>query len=99
MKEDFFHLLKTFTNIFNRKFKTFYYDREVLKMFRFEHLNNFINSIDIKDSKSLLLKFRLMFILLFIHLKRDFQMMKSLITVDFLTNNILERIYYKKIIY
>ena len=99
MKEDFYNLLKTFSNIFNRKFKTFYYDREVLKMFRFEHLNNFIIHTKVVDSKSLLLKFRLMFILLFIHLRRDFQMMKCLTSVDFLTNNILERIYYKKIIF
>ena len=39
-----------------------------------------------------------MFILLFIHLRKDFQMIKSLTSVDFLTNTILERLEYKAIL-
>ena len=102
MKEKFLPLLQLFSNTFNRKFKTFYYIEEIENLFEFEKL---IYHIEIKDEdrnnfnpKNILIKFRLTFILLFIYLRKDFQIVKSLTSVDFLTNNILERIYYKKIL-
>ena len=67
-------------------------------MFPFENLIEYIQTLKITDPPTILLKFRLMFILLFIHLRKDFQMIKSLTSVDFLTNTILERLEYKKIL-
>ena len=67
-------------------------------MFPFENLIEYIQTLEITDPPTILLKFRLMFILLFIHLRKDFQMIKSLTSVDFLTNTILERLEYKKIL-
>ena len=98
MKENFYPLLELFSNTFNRKFKTFYYDQDILQMFPFENLIEYIQTLEITDPPTILLKFRLMFILLFIHLRKDFQMIKSLTSVDFLTNTILERLEYKKIL-
>ncbi len=98
MRERFYPLLELFTNIFIPKFKTYYYQNEIIEMFRFENLLIYMHSLEIKDSKFLLLKFRLMFAILFIHLKKDFQMVKSLISNDFLLDNIFGRIYYKKLL-
>jgi len=98
MRERFFPLLELFTNIFIPKFKTYYYQNEIIEMFRFENLLIYMHSLEIRNSQFLLLKFRLMFPILFIHLKKDFQMVKSLISNDFLLDNIFGRIYYKKIL-
>ena len=98
MKKKFFPLLELFTNIFHQKFKTYYYQDEILDMFKFENLIIYIHQLEINDIQSLLLKFRLISVLYFIHLRKDFQMVKSLISDDFLTNNIIERLCYKKML-
>ena len=98
MREQFYPLLEMFSNTFNRKFKTYYYHKDILEMFPFEKLIDFIGYIPITNSMYILLKFRLVFILLFIHLKKDFQLLKSLTSIDFISNSILERIEYKKMI-
>ena len=67
-------------------------------MFKFDNLVQYIQNININDEKSILLKFRLFFVLLFIHFKRDFQMVKCFTSIDFITKTILERIEYKKIL-
>ena len=67
MKENFYPLLELFSNTFNRKFKTFYYDQDILQMFPFENLIEYIQTLEITDPPTILLKFRLMFILLFIY--------------------------------
>ena len=98
MREQFYPLLELFSNTFNRKFKTYYYHEDILDMFPYEKLIDFIGYIPITNSMYILVKFRLVFILLFIHLKKDFQLLKSLTSIDFISNNILERIEYKKMI-
>ena len=82
--EKFYFLLELFTNIFNRKFKTFYFQEDIIKMFKFDNLVQYIQNISITDAKSVMLKFRLFFALLFIHFKRDFQMVKCFTSIDFL---------------
>ena len=95
----FVSLLELFSNTFNRKFKTFYYHEDILMMFNYENLINYIPNLKPKDRRSdLLLKFRLMFILLFIHLRKDFQTVKCLTSVDFLCSTVLERIKYKTVL-
>ena len=96
--EKFYFLLELFTNIFNRKFKTFYFQEDIIKMFKFDNLVQYIQNISITDAKSVMLKFRLFFALLFIHFKRDFQMVKCFTSIDFITKAILERIEYRKIL-
>ena len=97
-EEKFYFLLELFTNIFNRKFKTFYFQEDIINMFKFDNLVQYIQNISIVDAKSVMLKFRLFFSLLFIHFKRDFQMVKCFTSIDFITKAILERIEYKKIL-
>ena len=97
-RKKFFPLLELFSNTFNRKFKTLYYDEEIINMFEYEKLFEFIKNTEINSPDMVLLKFRLIFILLFVHLKNDFQTVKSLTSIDFICNNILERIEYKKIL-
>ena len=96
--ERFFSLLELFTNVFNRKFKTFYFQEDMINMFKFDNLVECIQNINIIDASSVILKFRLFFVLLFLHFKRDFQMVKCFTSIDFITNTILERIEYRKIL-
>ena len=96
--EKFYFLLDLFTNIFDRKFKAFYFQEDIINMFKFDNLVQYIQNINITDARSVMLKFRLFFALLFIHFKRDFQMVKCFTSIDFITKAILERIEYKKIL-
>ena len=97
-KKKFFPLLELFSNTFNRKFKTLYYEKEIINMFNYEKLVEYIKNLEANNKDMILLKFRLIFILLFVHLKNDFQTTKSLTSIDFLCGNVLERIEYKKIL-
>ena len=97
-KKKFFPLLELFSNTFNRKFKTLYYEEDIINIFKYDNLINYIKNIEIDSPDMILLKFRLIFILLFVHLKNDFQTTKNLTSIDFMCNNLLERIEYKKIL-
>ena len=95
MDDYFYPLLELFSNTLNRKFKTFYYDEQLLKMFQFDKIINFLFSMETNSEKTALIKFRLIFIILFIHLKRDFIMHKALTSIDFLSAPILSRLRYR----
>ena len=58
----------------------------------------YIKNIEINNVLMITLKIKLIFILLFVHLKNDFKSTKSLISNDFLCSNLLERIQYRKIL-
>ena len=94
----FFPLLEIFSNTFNRKFKTLYYEEEIVTTFDFEKLMDYIKNLEVDNADMVLVKFRLLSILLFVHLKNDFQITKCLTSIDFICNNLLERIEYKKIL-
>ena len=79
-------LLELFSDTFNRKFKTYYYDEEMLKTFDYEKLFAFIKNLEVTNGQTTIIKFRLLFILLFIHLRKDFRTIKSLTTNDFMCN-------------
>jgi activator of 2-hydroxyglutaryl-CoA dehydratase len=91
-------LLELFSKTFNRKFKTPYYVEEIINTFEYKNLVKYIRNIEINSSLMVNLKIKLIFILLFVHLKNDFKFTKTLISNDFLCNNLLERIQYRKII-
>ena len=93
--EYFYHLLELFSNTFNRKFKTPYYDEQLLRMFDFDKIVNFLFSLETNNENIALVKFRIIFILLFIHLKKDFIMHKTLTSIDFLSAPILSRLRYR----
>ena len=97
-EKKFISLLELFSNTFDRKFKTFYYHEDILKMFDYGSLINYLPNIQLTNKANILLKFRLIFILLFVHLRRDFQTIKSLTSIDFLCSTALDRIKYKKIL-
>ena len=97
-RKKFFPLLELFSNTFNRKFKTLYYEEDIINTFNYDNLLDYIKNIEIDNSDMILLKFRLVSILLFVHLKNDFQITKCLTSIDFVCNNLLERIEYKKIL-
>ena len=94
--DDYFYpLLELFSNTLNRKFKTFYYDEQLLKMFDFDKIINFLFSLETNSEKTALIKFRIISIILFIHLKKDFIMHKTLTSIDFLSAPILARLRYR----
>ena len=94
----FFPLLEIFSTTFNRKFKTLYYEERIINTFNFENLMDYIKNIEIDNADMVLVKFRLISILLFVHLKNDFQVTKCLTSIDFICNNLLERIEFRKIL-
>ena len=97
-KKEFFPLLELFSKTFNRKFKTPYYVEEIIDTFEYKNLIEYIKNLEINSTLMVNLKIKLVFILLFVHLKNDFKITKSLISNDFLCSNLLERIQYRKIL-
>ena len=94
----FQNLLELFSDTFNRKFKTYYYDQQMVKTFEYDKIISLIKNLEVKNEQTAIIKFRLLFILLFIHLRKDFITIKSLTSNDFLCNNVLQRLTYKKLI-
>ena len=68
------------------------------KMFPFNNLFNMIKQLEVINSQTAIIRFRLLFILLFLHLRKDFNNIKSLTSNDFYCNNVLERLKYKKVL-
>jgi hypothetical protein len=93
----FADLLELFSNTFNSKFKTYYYHDEIIKMLPYQKLFTFIQKLEVNDESTCIIKFRTLFILLFRHLRKDFQYLKSLTSNDFLCNSVLERLSLKKL--
>ena len=93
----FAHLLGLFANTFNNKFKTYYYIDEIINMFPYNKLFLFLKNFEVYDDNTCIIKFRLLFILLFIHLRKDYQVYKSLTSNDFLCNDVLMRLVLKKL--
>ena len=91
-------LLELFSNTFNRKFKTYYYDQQMIHSFEYEKLFSLIKHLEVTNGQNTIIKFRLLFILLFIHLRKDFRIIKSLTSNDFMCNNIFQRLAYKKLL-
>ena len=93
----FADLLELFSNTFNSKFKTYYYHDEIVNMLPYQKLFTFIQNLEVNDESTCIIKFRLLFILLFRHLRKDFQLLKALTSNDFLCNNVLQRLTLKKL--
>jgi len=91
-------LLELFSDAFNRKFKSYYYVEEISDMFPFEQLFLLIKQFEVVNRQTAIIKFRLLFILLFIHLRRDFNSIKSFTSNDFFCNTVLERLIFKKVL-
>ena len=91
-------LLELFSDTFNRKFKTYYYDKQMIQTFEYEKLFLLIKNLEVTNGQTTIIKFRLLFILLFIHLRKDFKIIKSLTSNDFMCNNVLQRLIYKKLL-
>ena len=96
--EYFYPLLELFSNTLNRKFKTFYYDEQFIRMFDFDKIINFLFSLEARDEKNVLVKFRIIFLILFIHLKKDYDMLKTLTSIDFLSAPLMARLRYKNML-
>ena len=95
--DKFADLLELFSNTFNSKFKTYYYHDEIIKMLPYQKLFTFIQNLEVNDESTCIIKFRSLFILLFRHLRKDFQYLKSLTSNDFLCNNALQRLAIRKL--
>ena len=91
-------LLALFSDAFNRKFKTYYYAEDMSNMFPFEKLFIFIKNFEVNNGQAAIIKFRLLFILLFIHLRKDFNTIKSFTSNDFYCHTVLERLKIKKML-
>jgi len=94
----FQNLLELFSDTFNRKFKTYYYDQKMIKTFEYDKVLSLVQILEVNNEQSCIIKFRLLFILLFIHLRKDFRTIKSLTSTDFMCNNFLQRLTYKKLL-
>jgi hypothetical protein len=68
----FQNLLELFSDTFNRKFKTYYYDEQMIRTFEYEKLFSLIKHLEVNNEQTTIIIFRLLFILLFIHLRKDF---------------------------
>ena len=66
-RKEFFPLLELFSSTFNRKFKTPYYDEEIINIFDFKNLVEYIKNIELNNTSMIILKIKLIFILLFVH--------------------------------
>ena len=93
----FADLLELFANTFNSNFKTYYYNEEITNMFQYNKLFLFLKNFEVYDDYTCIIKFRLLFILLFIHLRKDYQVYKALTSNDFLCNDVLMRLSLKKL--
>ena len=93
----FADLLELFANTFNAQFKSYYYNEEITKMFQYNKLFLFLQNFEVFDDYTCIIKFRLLFILLFIHLRKDYQVYKVLTSNDFLCNDVLMRLSLKKL--
>ena len=94
----FQNLLELFSDTFNRKFKTYYYDEQMIRTFEYEKLFSLIKHLEVNNEQTTIIIFRLLFILLFIHLRKDFRIIKSLTSNDFMCNSVLQRLIYKKLL-
>ena len=94
----FQNLLELFSNTFNRKFKTYYYAQQMISTFDYQKLFSLIEHLEVCNGQTTIIKFRLLFILLFIHLRKDFRTIKSLTSNDFMCNTVLQRLTYKKLL-
>jgi len=95
----FQNLLELFSDTFNRKFKTYYYDQQMIKTFEYDKILSLVQTLEVYNEQACIIKFRLLFILLFIHLRKDFRTIKSLTSTDFMCNNCLQRLTYKKLLF
>ena len=68
------------------------------KMFPFNNLFNMIKQLEVINGQTAIIRFRLLFILLFLHLRKDFNNIKSLTSNDFYCNTVLERLKFKKVL-
>ena len=93
--ESFFALLDLLNRNLNNKFKIYYFDSELLKMFNYENCMKYIKLFPNNNSKIVLSKIRLIFIVMLIHLKSDYQNFKTLTVKDLITRNVMDRLSYK----
>ena len=93
----FADLLELFANTFNAQFKSYYYVEEITNMFQYNKLFLFLKNFEVYDDYTCIIKFRLLFILLFIHLRKDYQVYKALTSNDFLCNDVLMRLSLKRL--
>ena len=75
------------------------FDDELLNIFQFEKVCEFMFQLPSNKDKYFLVKFRLIFIILFLHLKKDYQKIKFLTSIDFLAGSILERQKFKYLLF
>ena len=93
--DSFFGLLDLLNRNLNSKFKIYYFDNEFVKMFNYKNCMNYINILPNYDMKIVLSKMRLLYIIMLIHFKSDYQYYKVLTTKDLLSSSIIDRFKYK----
>ncbi len=94
----FYKMIEIFSTSFNRKFKTFYYHPDMESMFDYDKTINFIKKLEINNSENVLTKLRLLYIILYLHLRKDYQVLKSLTSIDFMSSTVIDRLNFKKML-
>lgn len=89
--------VKDLCYIINRKFTNYYFSEKVRKIFSIETLEKLISKCSVKDEKQIQFLFGLLYLLMCIHLKKDFSLInKPLTSSDFLSGDPIQRINYRK---
>jgi hypothetical protein len=94
----FANIVSLLSGIFNSNFKTYYYHPNIMNLFPYEKFVEFLYKFKARNTDEMLLKMRMIFILLFVHVKKDFNLIKTFSISDFMTSTILERLLYKDFI-
>jgi hypothetical protein len=95
---DFLNIIFYISSIFERKFYTFYFCDSLVKLFPISRLKEMmLIEAEPKEFQNIVkLKSKFFNLLLHLHIKRDYSLMKSLTTNDFMHTSVLERLLYRE---
>jgi hypothetical protein len=92
----FSNIISMLSGVFTKDFNTYYYHPNISNLFPYEKFIVFFYKFRTSSIDDLVLKMRMVNILLFMHLKKDFTDVKEFTISDFMTSTILDRLLYKK---
>jgi hypothetical protein len=96
---DFLNIIFYISSIFEKKFYTFYFCDTLLQLFPIERLKEMIYlRANPKEFQNILkLKSKFFNLLLNLHVKKDYSMIKSFTTNDFMHTSVLDRLVYREL--
>ena len=90
-------LIKDLCLVINRKFSNYYFSEKVKRIFSIETIDKLIHKCSLNDEKQVKFLFRLIYLLMNLHLKKDFSLInKPLTSSDFISSDPIQRINYRR---